>query len=1487
MKNILGLDLGTNSIGWAKVSVDENGKVMSDIQLGSRIIPMTQDVLSKFDNGQTQSQTAERTGYRGHRRLLERSLQRRERLHRALHVMGMLPPHYEKEIGWNRNEPKTYGKFIDNAEPKIAWERGEDGKMQFRFMDSFHEMLADFAHHQPALVADGKRIPLDWTLYYLRKKALTEAVTKAELAWILLSFNQKRGYYQLRGEEEEEDITKRKEYHELEVERVDATGEKKGDKKWYNIWLKNGWLYRRQSSIPLDNWVGKIKKFIVTTEYEADGITIKKDKEGNERRSFRSPSEDDWTLRKKCTEQQIEQSGKTVGAFIYDHLLAEPSDKIRGNYVRTIERNYYKDELRAILQKQREFHEELRNKTLVEACAKELYLRNETHQKVLMQKDMVHLLLDDLIFYQRPLKSKKSLIADCPYEKYNYTDKETGEIKTQTKKCAAKSNPYFQEFRLWQFVQNLRLYKREDDADVTTDYLKTTEDYANLFDFLNDRKEIKQSVLLKNFFKIKKTKVGKESIFPIRWNYIEDEKKTYPCNETRYELLSALKRANIEGDWLTKEREYRMWHLLYSVEHKDETRKALEKWDEGEDFINAFLKVKPFKKDYTSYSEKAIKKLLTVMRMGKYWEEDIVKTIAGKQIEKIINGEIDEKLKERIRNAKLPLENVKAFSGLPVWLACYVIYSRHSETTQITKWESPESLMSFIKGFKQGEMRNPIVEQCVLETLRTVHDIWKAAGHIDEIHIELGREMKLTAEERQHRTSAILNNEATNLRIKQLLMELKNDNSIENVRPHSPMQQDILRIYEEGALNELKAEDAEYNDILKISHTAQPTQDELIRYKAWLEQKYRSPYTGKPIPLGKLFTAAYEIEHVIPKARYFDDSLSNKVICEAEVNKTKGTMLGYEFIKEKAGTKIHCAAIGDVVIFSQAEYEQFVKEHYANNTKKRNKLLMDEIPQDFINRQLNDSRYISKMVKSLLSNIVREQGESEATSKNVILCTGGITDRLKKDWGMNDVWNNLIYHRFERMNKLTESELFGHWENKNGKRVFQTTMPIELQRGFNKKRIDHRHHAMDALIIACASRNIINYLNNESAADEKKRYDLKAKLCGEKGMIKKPWDSFTQDAQKALSNVVVSFRNYVRIINKATNFYERIDEKGKHTLVPQKTKEMWAIRKPLHKETYYGKVNLKRPDTVSLSKALEQVERICDKELRKYILQLKEQGMNNAKIKAHFKALENRWNEKDVSKIDIITFTNDKGDKEAMVASRKPLDTSFDEKAIRSISDTGIQKILLNYLKAKNGNEKLAFSPEGIDEMNKNISLYNDGKPHQPIRKVRVTDKLGLKFQVGQQGNKKDKYVKAEVGTNLYFAIYKDEEGNRVYNTPEFSDIVERLKQGLKPVKETYNNAKLLFTLSPNDLVYVPTEDEMNIDNVKELNPEHIYKMVSSTENRSFFIQHRVAKSIQDKYEFSSKNKMERAVGDTDVMIKSVCWKLEVDRLGNITNIIK
>ena len=132
MKRILGLDLGTNSIGWALVNAEEvireNEtsflKPVSISASGSRIIPMDEGVLGDFDRGNTKSQTKDRTDKRGARRLLERYLLRRERLLRVLKLMKFLPEHFAINI----NE---YGKFIDDSEPKLAWRKGPDGKFDF------------------------------------------------------------------------------------------------------------------------------------------------------------------------------------------------------------------------------------------------------------------------------------------------------------------------------------------------------------------------------------------------------------------------------------------------------------------------------------------------------------------------------------------------------------------------------------------------------------------------------------------------------------------------------------------------------------------------------------------------------------------------------------------------------------------------------------------------------------------------------------------------------------------------------------------------------------------------------------------------------------------------------------------------------------------------------------------------------------------------------------------------------------------------------------------------------------------------------------------------------------------------------------------------------------------------------------------------------------------------------------------------------------
>lgn len=1484
MKNILGLDLGTNSIGWAKVSYDESGNTMPEIKLGSRIIPMSQDVLSDFDKGVTVSQTAERTSFRGVRRLRERCLQRRERLLRVLHVLNFLPEHFDNAIGWNKNNSKTYGKFVDASEPKIAWRREVDGKMHFIFMDSFNEMLSDFAKHQPALLADGKKIPLDWTLYYLRDKALRAPISKEELAWILLNFNQKRGYYQLRGEDEEESISKVEEYYELRVAKVEATDEKHGKDIWYNVHLENGWIYRRSSRTPLFEWEGKKKEFIVTTQYNEDG-TVKLDKDGNPRRSFRAPSADDWKLQKKRAEMSIEASGKTVGSYIYASLLSNPSDKVRGKLVRTVERKFYKAELRAILSKQAEFISELTDPAMLEDCARELYARNIPHRDSLLKKDMKYLLIDDLLFYQRPLKSKKSLISNCPYEHYEYVDKTTGEIKVQHIKCIAKSNPFYQEFRLWQFIQNLRFYKRDgvNDVDVTAQYLSVDEDYERLYHFLNDRKDITQDILMKEFLGLKKPK-GKDSKYSLRWNYVED--KAYPCNETRYTIITALAKAGVASSFIKdKETEYSLWHLLYSVDDRNELISALGKYAqknelEKESFVDAFKKIASFKKEYGAYSEKAIKKLLSVMRMGSLWNEKGIPANA----QRLFNGELDEKIVQRINKQHIRLNSITDCKGLPEWLACYVIYGRHSEAQSITRWENPSQLKSYINSFKQYSLRNPIVEQCVLETLRTVYDIWNECGHIDEIHIELGRSMKSTSEQRKKMTDRNIENENTNLRIKQLLIELKDVYS--DVRPYSPMQQDILRIYEEGALLELKKDDADYDEITRISHLATPTHNELTKYRLWLEQKYRSPYTGKAISLSRLFTPAYQIEHVIPQGRYFDDSLSNKVICEAEVNQLKSNMLGYEFINKCGGQIVHSAALGDVRVFNAEEYKAFVADHYAGNRTKAKKLMMTDIPEEFIQRQMNDSRYISKVIKGLLSNVVRDEDEIDAISRHVIPCTGGITDRLKHDWGLNDVWNKIVSPRFMRMNQITESEEFGHWEDKDGKRVFQTTMPLELQKGFSKKRIDHRHHAMDALVIALASRNVISYLNNESACDTQRREDLRQLLCDKNRIIRKPWDTFTQDAYLALQNIIVSFKHYVRVINRASNYYEHYNEDGKKVMVAQKGNEQWAVRQSLHDQFVFAHVNLQRKKIVDIKQALKKPNMIVDKKLRKLTLSLLKNTEKATKVASILE--KEPYN---VKSVEVFYYSDDI---KPLSAIRRTLDTTFNKKKIECITDLGIQSILLNYLETKDNNSDVAFSPEGISEMNENIRLYNNGKWHQPILKVRLCEALGMKVPVGNNGSKSKKFVQG--AAHLFLGIYEDENKQRTYYTAPLSEVVERLKEGLSPVPEyNSNNVPLKFWLSPNDLVYMPTNEEEECKDIK-INKSQIYRFVSSDSSTVYFLPTVVSSLIMKKKEFESLDKSEKAIDihgmncqmeRTTMSIKSKCWKLEVDRLGNITNIIR
>ena len=319
------------------------------------------------------------------------------------------------------------------------------------------------------------------------------------------------------------------------------------------------------------------------------------------------------------------------------------------------------------------------------------------------------------------------------------------------------------------------------------------------------------------------------------------------------------------------------------------------------------------------------------------------------------------------------------------------------------------------------------------------------------------------------------------------------------------------------------------------------------------------------------------------------------------------------------------------------------------------------------------------------------------------------------------------------------------------------------------------------------------------------------------------------------------------------------------------------------------------------------------------------QGHDVKFIKKYIDDNKEVWSDINPAKIEVYYFTKDEkkrnGEpKERYFATRKPLDTSFDEKKIKgSIADTGIQKILLAHLAAMGNNPELAFSPDGIDQLNRYITALNNGKFHQPIFKVRVYE-MANKYAVGRTGNKTKKFVEAAKGTNLFFAFFATEQQNeesgdvvtkRSYLTIPLNIMIEcqkaygahwrhHIEAYLKSKDMVEDEARMLFMLSPNDLVYLPTQEELQTGNYA-LDRHRIYKFIDPDANTGAFIPYSAANTIfstkftdqkkmgisypiQNEFGLgSSKSKSSRAI--TGEMIKETCIPIKVDRLGAIIEV--
>ena len=323
--------------------------------------------------------------------------------------------------------------------------------------------------------------------------------------------------------------------------------------------------------------------------------------------------------------------------------------------------------------------------------------------------------------------------------------------------------------------------------------------------------------------------------------------------------------------------------------------------------------------------------------------------------------------------------------------------------------------------------RNPVVLRSLSRMRRVVNAIIRVYGVPDVIRVELGRELKMSEKEKVKIAKANKTNEA-------------------NKRRLSALAAGILDI-----------EPEEVKGIV------------IRKLELWEEQGEHDAYTGEPIRLERLVSdSAYcQIDHILPYSRTCDDSRANKVLVLAKSNQDKKERSPYEWMTSgESGTPA---------------WDEFCARIQASKLPQRKKMHLLERDlagkqQGFIDRNLNDDRYMSRAVKDYLEKSLAFP-ESDGIKRHVYAVAGGATATLRHAWGLN----------------------FGE--------------------GNTKDREDDRHHAVDAAVIAACSAGMVKRLAEVSSQKHRVPRAERAALFADA----QPWPGFADDV-KAAREVIVPTR---------------------------------------------------------------------------------------------------------------------------------------------------------------------------------------------------------------------------------------------------------------------------------------------------------------------------------------------------------------------------
>ncbi len=977
----------------------------------------------------------------------------------------------------------------------------------------------------------------------------------------------------------------------------------------------------------------------------------------NHRRGYKHAKSDDMSDSKTTAYVErindlyakIKAMDLTPGQYFCQELAksAMESPKGKKHYTfrvkeKILPRKAYEEEVKQILEVQSQFYPEI----LTEKVKDELVR---------------------VIFYQRPLKSCKHLVSYCEFEKQLFPNSK-GKLVDGGPKVAPRTSPLAQVCRIYEAINNISIVNprlkgkttgaedmslippsRHELKKFRYKYEFDAEEREKLFDYLNTHEKLTQAEL----FKI----LGLKRSDGFRCDQAVG--KGIQGNMTRCQLEAALQ--GLEEDKIKKLLQfdlsfqqkvdkstgeireeisssynqqplYALWHTLYSINDRDELFLVLkEKFGiDNQEVLDRLYTLDFVKAGYSNKSAKFMRRILPELMQGMQYNE-----------------------------------------------ACESIGIRHSD--YLTKEENENrTLSNRLAQINPGELRQPIVERILNQTINLVNALMDKYGEIDEVRVELARELKQSKEERKRTTDNI------NLREK--------DNKAL-----------ALQISELGIV---------------------PTRRRIQKMRMLAETGNRCMYCGKPVSPARFVEGhGYEVEHIIPRVRYFDDSFSNKVCACHECNAAKGAHTAFDFM----------SARGEQQFNEYKDRAAYLLDQKKISKQKYKYLMMSgsEIPQDFIERDLRESQYIAKKAKELLVTVIR----------NVYSSSGSVTDFFRNAWGYDTILHDLNFPRFDSAGLTEVQEYESHGHKHREPRII----------GWNKRR-DHRHHAIDALVIALTRQSYVQKLNTLNAAFDSRDERNEAKQNLSRWAASQPHIERSKVMAKA-DEIAISLKPGKRFATPGRAYK---DPSGilRRTLVP---------RAPLHKDTVYGKIKV--PDGLKKIKyALENLSLVADADLKEALA--KRLSENIYDIKATLKSLKANPIKKEGTEVSAVPCFRDE------IVVRYPIE-AIKRKDLSSVVDKRIRKVLESRFAEVSSDKDFVKS---LAER----PLYSDADCTNRIKAVRCF--TGIKadsLAIVRRNEAGDSIGYAMTRNNHHVAFYIGEDGKPLAITTSFWAAIKRKRYGM------------------------------------------------------------------------------------------------------------